>query len=557
MTSTVKNKPSGIIRTALAVITLAALIAFALPQGAQAATSSGATIYNTAKVSYTSGSTTTFSAASVSLTVNTVGAAPTFMNPAGQTVAAGAAVTYLFGVKSNSNGPDTYTPSALTNTATGVGAASGASLAPLPNFTLWGGITVGASGAGAITVPFGTAPAVNTIVQIGAANQYTVTGIAVAGSAASTNASGNLVPEVPTTLTLTVIGAAPAITAGSVATGTQVGEVKTVTALFTAGTPTLVGTDGSYSTVFTVTPSLIGTGTVDPTGVTTVVTSPKVTITKTASPIDPSIRGYNLLHDHCHKHLHHRRGNRRQLDRRGPGVHDLRVELHQAEQHNRARRRGRLAAGGGSHDRQQRRPGRGSGGERQYPCQRGSNHHLPGDCPVGSNLTRQGKCLSLPRRRTVQPNQREIDYENYTPYTLQPALPLVYFHSERRQRLGKYGCQYSDNQQSNPGIQRRQRRQDPHCVGNGYCIARSGAADIAPGQPQSTSYSDSTAKLTNAFTVTATANGPTLRTSLPQLRPPQTLPGPLQQLNRRLSPWGPRSPPPATLQPCSLSPQTM
>ena len=285
MTSTVKNKPSGIIRTALAVITLAALIAFALPQGAQAATSGGATIYNTAKVSYTSGSTTTFSAASVSLTVNTVGAAPTFMNPAGQTVAAGAAVTYLFGVKSNSNGPDTYTPSALTNTATGVGAASGASLAPLPNFTLWGGITVGASGAGTITVPFGTAPAVNTIVQIGAANQYTVTGIAVAGSAASTNASGNLVPEVPTTLTLTVIGAAPAITAGSVATGTQVGEVKTVTALFTAGTPTLVGTDGSYSTVFTVTPSLIGTGTVDPTGVTTVVTSPKVTITKTASPI--------------------------------------------------------------------------------------------------------------------------------------------------------------------------------------------------------------------------------------------------------------------------------
>jgi uncharacterized repeat protein (TIGR01451 family) len=284
MTSTVKNKPSGFIRTALAVITLAALIAFALPQGAQAATSGGATIYNTAKVSYTSGSTTTFSAASVSLTVNTVGAAPTFMNPAGQTVAAGAAVTYLFGVKSNSNGPDTYTPSALTNTATGVGAASGASLAPLPNFTLWGGITVGASGAGTITVPFGTAPAVNTIIQIGATNQYTVTAIA-AGSAASTNASGNLVAEVPATLTLTIVGSAPAITAGSVATGTQVGEVKTVTALFTAGTPTLVGTDGSYSTVFTVTPLLIGTGTVDPTGVTTVVTSPKVTITKTASPI--------------------------------------------------------------------------------------------------------------------------------------------------------------------------------------------------------------------------------------------------------------------------------
>ena len=283
MTSTVKNKPSGFIRTALAVITLAALIAFALPQGAQAATSGGATIYNTAKVSYTSGSTVTFSAASVSLTVNTVGAAPTFMNPTGQTVAAGAAVTYLFGVKSNSNGPDTYTPSALTNTATGVSAASGASLAPLPNFTLWGGITVGASGAGTITVPFGTAPALNAIVQIGAANQYTVTAIA-AGSAASTNASGNLVAEVPATLTLTPVGAAPAITAGSVATGTQIGQVTTVTALFTAGTPTVVGTDGSYSTVFTVTPTLTGTGTVDPTGVTTVVTSPKVTITKTASP---------------------------------------------------------------------------------------------------------------------------------------------------------------------------------------------------------------------------------------------------------------------------------
>jgi uncharacterized repeat protein (TIGR01451 family) len=288
MTKSEKNKSSGVIRGAFAAITLAvlALLALALPLGAQAATSGGATIYNTVRVTYTSGSTTLFSTANASVTVNTIGAAPTVTNPAVQTVAAGATPSpaYAYIVKSNSNGNDTYTTSALVNTATNVGAATAPSLTA--SFTLWGGIALG-SGAGYITVPFGTTGALTagtSTIQIGA-NQYTVSTI-TAGSAASTNASGNLVAEVPTRLNLTPIGAAPAITAGSVAAGTQVGEFRSaITLSFTTGAPTTLGTDGTYNSHFTITATAPGTPApvVTTADLTTTVPSPRVTITKTAN----------------------------------------------------------------------------------------------------------------------------------------------------------------------------------------------------------------------------------------------------------------------------------
>ena len=106
-----------------------------------------------------------------------------------------------------------------------------------------------------------------------------------AGTAASTNVSGNLVAEVPATLTLAPIGAAPAITAGSVAAGTQVGEFKAtaLTAALTAATPTTPGTDGTYSTTYTISSTATPVAAFTTVAVVTTVSSPQVTITKTSS----------------------------------------------------------------------------------------------------------------------------------------------------------------------------------------------------------------------------------------------------------------------------------
>jgi uncharacterized repeat protein (TIGR01451 family) len=276
-------------RNIIKIFALLVLLAFALPLAAQAATSGGATIYNTVKVSYTSGTTTLTASANVSVTVNTVAALPTITYPANQIVTAGTAVTYNYTIKSGSNGYDTYTTSALTNTPANIGAATATSVTA--SVGLWGGIVLG-SGAGTITVPFGTTSTLTSgtsTVQIGA-NTYTVTGIS-AGTAASTNGSGNLVAEVPATLTLTPIGASAAIIANSVAAGTQVGEFKTAGLVdyLTAGTPTVAGTDGTYSTTFTITTSALPSAlSMTTTAVVTTVSSPQVTIAKVADKANAS-----------------------------------------------------------------------------------------------------------------------------------------------------------------------------------------------------------------------------------------------------------------------------
>ena len=284
----------AVLRALVGSFMLLALLAFALPQAAQAATSGGAIIYNTVKVTYTAGALSSFASAHVSVTVNTLAALPTVTNPTGITTVAGALVTYNFRVKSNSNGSDTYTTSALVDTPTGISAATGPSVTA--SVTLWGGIALG-SGAGTITIPNGTQTGLTagtSTVQIGATNTYTVTTI-TPGTVASTDGSGNLVAEVSTTLALTPIGAAPAITAGSVPAGTQVGEFKTnaLTVTFTTGTPTVVGTDGTYATHFTITTGALPVAlnmTTAPDVITTV-SSPRVTITKTASTPTASTGG--------------------------------------------------------------------------------------------------------------------------------------------------------------------------------------------------------------------------------------------------------------------------
>ena len=285
------NRSSTAIKTVFGSLALLAFLAFSQPQAAQAATSGGATIYNTVKVTYLSGSTALFATANVSVTVNTLAALPTVTNPANQTTVAGALVTYNYTIKSNSNGSDTYTTSLLANAAAGINGPTGPAVTG--SVPLWGGIALG-SGAGTITVPFGSTtglvagvPGVGSTVQIGAtANTYTVTAIAP-GSAASTDGSGNLVPEAPATLALTPIGGSAPITNLSGLLGMQVGEFKsTLTVTLTTGTPTVVGTDGSYSTTFSVTTgALPAVLTLPIPAVITTVASPAVTITKTASPV--------------------------------------------------------------------------------------------------------------------------------------------------------------------------------------------------------------------------------------------------------------------------------
>jgi uncharacterized repeat protein (TIGR01451 family) len=277
------SRSSTAIKTVFGSLALLAFLAFAQPQAAQAAgTSGGATIYNTVKVTYLSGITSLYATANVSVTVNTVAALPTVTNPANQTTVAGALITYNYTIRSNSNGVDSYATSALVNTPTNINGPTGPSVTP--SIQLWGGIALG-SGTGTITVPNGTTGALiagSSTVQIGAST-YTVTTI-TPGTAASTDGSGNLVAEVSTTLTLTLISGS-AITPGSVAPGTQVGEFKnTLTVLFTTGTPTTVGTDGTYATHFTIASVLTPAVNLSTTDVTTTVASPAVTITKTASP---------------------------------------------------------------------------------------------------------------------------------------------------------------------------------------------------------------------------------------------------------------------------------
>lgn len=279
------SSSSTVVKTVFGSLALLAFLAFAQPQAVEAATSGGATIYNTVKVTYLSGSTALFATANVSVTVNTLAALPTVTNPANQTTVAGALVNYNYTIKSNSNGVDTYTTTLLTNTPTNISAATGPSVTA--SVQLWGGIALG-SGVGTITVPFGSTTGLTagtSTVQIGA-NTYTVTAIAL-GTAASTNGSGNLVAEAPATLTLAPIGASTPITAGFVAPGAQVGEFKnTLIAALTTGTPGTVGTDGTYSTTFTVSTGALPVAlTLAIPAVTTTVSSPAVTITKTASPV--------------------------------------------------------------------------------------------------------------------------------------------------------------------------------------------------------------------------------------------------------------------------------
>ncbi len=282
-------KPPGFFRTALALLTLA-ILAFTLPQGAEAGTSANASLYNSAKVTYRIGANTYFSTGTVTVTVSGVYASPVVTATA-QTTPANTATTVNFTVRAANNGIDRYSTSALNVTAVGVSAAGGAVIPA--NVDLWAGYAV-SSGAGYINIPFGTNNAFNlpnvagpVSYQLAAGatvelngNRYSVASF-TPGSAASTDVNGDLVAEVPTRVNLTPILASPPITAATVTVGTpvQVGEYKTLAVTYTSGIPAVVGVDGTHVTTFTLTSSGDNTKTAGGSQTTTVV-SPNLSVVK-------------------------------------------------------------------------------------------------------------------------------------------------------------------------------------------------------------------------------------------------------------------------------------
>lgn len=277
------NSPPGILGKLMATIALLAVLAAGGPS-AFAATSGNTTVYNEATVTYDSGASTGLTASdSQVVTVATLAAAPTVSSSsAGLTVLGGADAVYTLTVTSNANGVDTYTGSVNSQVNTGVSA-------PTDSFSaaqsLWGGIIVqDTTVLNQFEVPGGSIGANlsigDTVVISG--NVFTVATI-TAGNAQTTTPTD----EVYDVVTLTPAGSDLAIGTGA---GTQVGERGTITFTQTAGTPTVVGTDGTHAqnARITTTATLAdnATAATTDTAITTTVSSPAVTILKEARNLD-------------------------------------------------------------------------------------------------------------------------------------------------------------------------------------------------------------------------------------------------------------------------------
>ena len=84
------------------------------PASALADTSANATIFNEVTVSYTSGTQNYSVSDFATVTVTTLAEAPTVtVDITADSVAAGGSVAYVYTLRSNSNGPDTYTLSTV------------------------------------------------------------------------------------------------------------------------------------------------------------------------------------------------------------------------------------------------------------------------------------------------------------------------------------------------------------------------------------------------------------------------------------------------------------
>jgi len=252
---------------------------------AHAAVGGGATIHNAATLSFSGGQVT----ASVQVVVDTLASAPVFtVDQTNIDVYAGDTANYVYTLTSTSNGSDTYSL-VLGTTDTDVSAPGGTSITPSV-VVLGASITSQASDAGGnISIPAGSETNLQTgdqvVINLGGVDHVYEIATLTPGTPAST--AGNVTtPETPTRLTLTPVSAgAPAIAAGTVPVGTQLGERVSIAVAITAGTPTAAGTDGTHTLAITGTTSATdGTGAVinfnDALNATTTVLSGDGTLTK-------------------------------------------------------------------------------------------------------------------------------------------------------------------------------------------------------------------------------------------------------------------------------------
>lgn len=206
---------------------LALVAAMGMAQQALADTAGGATIHNVATLSYAGGGAPV--KAAVNVAVQTVAALPTVVKSTTDlTVPAYSNADYTFTLTSNSNGSDTFALSLAvvdTNTAASPGLSFLLNGSPVSNIALGASVTSAASGAGVIYIPAGSQAnlSVSDVVDIGG-NLYTISSVSNGLPASTNTLTGVTTPETPSALALLPIGAAPAITAGSVPAGTQVGE---------------------------------------------------------------------------------------------------------------------------------------------------------------------------------------------------------------------------------------------------------------------------------------------------------------------------------------------
>ncbi len=236
--------------------TLALVSGILMSHQALANTAGGATIHNYATLTYT-GNATGIKAA-VNVAVQTVATLPSVLkSTADQTVPSYGTADYSFTVSSASNGVDTFALSLLSTDSNTAGTPSISFLrngTPVSSLVLGGSVTSAASGAGTLSIPAGSEAnlAINTVIRVGA-DLYTITAVTL-GSAATTDVlTGVTTPEVATVLAVTPVGAAPAITAGSVPAGTQIGEQVTLTQRVVASAPASSATIATHTVSFTAT----------------------------------------------------------------------------------------------------------------------------------------------------------------------------------------------------------------------------------------------------------------------------------------------------------------
>jgi uncharacterized repeat protein (TIGR01451 family) len=238
-------------------LALLSVIAFVLPQTAQASTAYLTVIRNTATVNYndTAGSAMPSQSSTVDITVAYQCAAPVLNAPADTSTQPGTAANYsTYTLTSNSNGPDVYNLTAPTitesagisgSTVTFWQGATQITSITLGATTVAAGTTIAASGTTAISVPNDGAS--NSSINGIATGDTIVIGTAEYAVASITDNGGT----VGTTSTITVNGNG---TAQAITAGTLINERQTFTTRVTPGTVT-----AASNQTITVTISVVGT----------------------------------------------------------------------------------------------------------------------------------------------------------------------------------------------------------------------------------------------------------------------------------------------------------